>query len=376
MAPHLTSAELDFIHGLAANKGLTAREIHQRLASRRRRKGAKAPHITNVRRAIRGKTYRRGHVETRGRKKKLSAQAVRKINATRRTLIQKAKGEQEVHWKQILKAARVDVHKTTASRSLKEAGYDVQWRRPREKPLRTPAAEALRAEIAGRWRRRPVTFFTEALDLIMDNKRWEIPTHAAAVSYSKMKKVRGHLRTREEGLSAGYTKPNTKKHCLNPGASVLICAGVINCKVKIWRYLPGNRWNGEAAAETYRKTIYPALKRHRGEKASYCVLEDNDPTGYKSNKAIAVKSELGITGIQFPTYSPDLNPMDYFLWAEVEKRMAANAPAGRESAAKYKARLRRTAMGIPADVIRKGVAAIKGRAQAIFEADGGNIPQD
>ena len=89
---------------LATNKYLTAREIHERLASRRRRKGMAAPHITNVSRAMRGKTYKRGGAETRGRKRKLSTQALRKINAARKSLIQKATGEQEVRWSQILKA--------------------------------------------------------------------------------------------------------------------------------------------------------------------------------------------------------------------------------------------------------------------------------
>jgi hypothetical protein len=33
-------------------------------------------------------------------------------------------------------------------------------------------------------------------------------------------------------------------------------------------------------------------------------------------------------------------------------------------------------MNIPEDVIRRGVASVKRRAQAIYDADGGNIPRD
>ena len=43
-----------------------------------------------------------------------------------------------------------------------------------------------------------------------------------------------------------------------------------------------------------------------------------------------VKDGLGITALDFPRYSPDLNPMDFFLWEEVERRMAKNAPPGPE----------------------------------------------
>lgn len=59
-------------------------------------------------------------------------------------------------------------------------------------------------------------------------------------------------------------------------------------------------------------------------------VKDNDPTGYKSRKATEVKDELGIRAMDFPRYSPDLNPMDFFLWEEVERRMAKNAPAGQD----------------------------------------------
>ena len=48
----------------------------------------------------------------------------------------------------------------------------------------------------------------------------------------------------------------------------------------------------------------------------------------------------------------------------------------KESEAKYDARLRRTALAIPEAVIRRGAASVKRRAQAIYEAKGGNIPRD
>ena len=105
-------------------------------------------------------------------------------------------------------------------------------------------------------------------------------------------------------------------------------------------------------------------------------MEDNDPSGYKATVAIAKKKELGINAIPFPRYSPDLNPCDYFLWNEVERRVAKNAPTGRESIVAYKARLKKTAMDIPESVIRKGVLDMKKRAQAVFEAEGNDISKD
>ena len=122
--------------------------------------------------------------------------------------------------------------------------------------------------------------------------------------------------------------------------------------------------------------IHKALKRNFPAKASYRILEDNDPTGYKSSKALEMKRSLKIKTVDLPRYSPDLNPCDYFLWAEVQKRMSEGEPDHAESAAKYKARLRKVAMGIPASVIRHGVQAMKRRCQAVFDAQGGNIACD
>lgn len=376
MAPHLTAKELDYLQTLQCSGQVSIPELHSRLTARRRRQGLAAPHLTNVRKALKGVTYKRGLAETRGRKRVLRGTTLRKLDRARKTLQQKAAGEREVHWKDVLRAARVDVDPTTAARRMRDAGFDIQWRRPREKPIRSADVEATRAEVCGRWRRYPHAYFTDRIDLIMDNKRWEAPTHAAGTRYVQMQKVRGHLRTRGEGLQTGHTKPNSRKHRVNTGGQVHVCAGIIGCRVRLWHYLPKGRWNGEIAEQTYRGPIFRALKRYRGEKATYRVLEDNDPSGYKSRKAIDAKCELGITAMEFPKYSPDLNPMDFFLWDEIDRRMQGNAPAGRESRVDFMKRLRRTALSVPEAVIRHGVASMKKRAQAVYDAEGGNIARD
>ena len=47
-----------------------------------------------------------------------------------------------------------------------------------------------------------------------------------------------------------------------------------------------------------------------GEKRRYVVLEDNDPVRYKSNKAARAKKDGNLVAMDFPRYSPDLNPLD------------------------------------------------------------------
>ena len=118
------------------------------------------------------------------------------------------------------------------------------------------------------------------------------------------------------------------------------------------------------------------MRKHCGIKRKYTVLGDNDPTGYKSNLAKAAKAALKLEAIDFPRYSPDLNPLDFFLWNEVQRRMALKKEPRNESIAGYKARLRRTALAIPEEVIHKAVVGIRTRAQAVIDAKGGDIARD
>ena len=112
-----------------------------------------------------------------------------------------------------------------------------------------------------------------------------------------------------------------------------------------------------------------------GEK-TFRLMEDNDPSGYTSSKGMRAKDESSVATLDLPRYSPDLNPCDFPLWQEVERRMAAGAPKHTESATQYRTRLRKTAMGIPSSVVRKGVLSMKKRCQAMCEAQGADIACD
>ena len=60
----------------------------------------------------------------------------------------------------------------------------------------------------------------------------------------------------------------------------------------MWHYLP-DRWSGAAASDLYRKVVVKALRRWRPGKAKYVLVEDNDPTGYKSAAARRLASVEG-----------------------------------------------------------------------------------
>ena len=174
-------------------------EICQSLKRARAARGGSGPDLTTIRRVLRGTTRKRGGVETRGRKAKLTPVKLRSLEAARRRLIKEAKGESEVHVSDVMKAARVTgVCKSTVSKRLSET-FGVKWRAPRAEPLRGMADQKERVDMCQKWKRLPNNYFTDQVHAIIDNKVYEIPTYARARVYAKGSRVRGHLRTRGEG---------------------------------------------------------------------------------------------------------------------------------------------------------------------------------
>jgi hypothetical protein len=90
----------------------------------------------------------------------------------------------------------------------------VQARRPREKPQRTKEHADERVRLCEGLQSKPAKWFSEKVDLIIDNKAFDVPTNERARRYMKQQAVRFHLRTSEEGLQPEYTRPSRKKEPL------------------------------------------------------------------------------------------------------------------------------------------------------------------
>ena len=376
-APHMTRDELNQLRLWQGSPGHPGtRDLWKLHVKDRKGRRLKPLCLRAFRNVLKGKTYN-SNKETRGRKRKLQARSVEALNKKRRELVLKSNGQREVSWDECVSKARVKkVHATTAARSLVRAGIPVAARRPREKPERTKEQEDERREFCRRWRRVPRNYFSKTVDLIIDNKYWDVPTTRLARTYKSKMRVRFQNRTRTEGLEPQYTRPHNKRHRKNLGGALMLCAGIRKNKVVLWKYLDG-KWNGQAAEELYRNDIAKVLRRHAPAQAKPVILEDNDPTGYKSNKAKLAKQELGFKVLSLPRYSPDLNPLDFFLWDDIEQRMQNSAPKNRkETVEEFKMRLRKTAMGTSQKLLGKAIASIKDRVSAIFEAHGGHIAMD
>ena len=125
----------------------------------------------------------------------------------------------------------------------------------------------------------------------------------------------------------------------------------------MWHFIE-SRWNGETAANSYEGPVLDAQKKAFPRKRRFAVLEDNDPSGFKSSKGHTAKVRAKIDEFNIPKRSPDLNVCDYALWKEVSKRMRGQErkfPTGkRETRTKLLKRLRRTAPELAAVVRRQG----------------------
>ena len=360
---------------LAFASGKSACQIYDVLAKRRGAKGVDMLNSTAVRRFLRGHSHKRGKVETRGRKRSLSRRNVLAMDKSRLKFIKDVQGTRQATWDLCrVKGRAPKAHRTTVARAFAREGVDVKLRRCREKPQRTAAVERERAELCGRMRRWPLRRFTDDIDLIIDNKKYDIPTTPEARVFQDKQKLVAQLRKRGEGLAPNFTRPKAKTHRRNLGGSVGVCAGIANCRIVLWEYY--TKWNGDIAAEMYRGPIMKVLKKERGRKPSYLLVEDNDPSGYKSSKALAEKRRLHIRTIKWPRYSPDLMPLDFSLWSNISSRLRDCAPRGRETIAAFKLRLRRVALGTPTAVVRAAVEAMQTRAKMIADARGKDIARD
>ena len=122
----MNAKEIDCIHD-RAKKGDTPVTIHAKLSTLRARKNVESPDITNIRKTLKGKTYRRSKIETRERRRVLNKKHVLNVNSTCKKLIKEAKGEREVGWSEIIRKSRVPkVSPQTVARNMPEITKELQ----------------------------------------------------------------------------------------------------------------------------------------------------------------------------------------------------------------------------------------------------------
>ena len=313
---------------------------------------------------------------TQGRPPALTVAAVDRLEKRLDDMIIKADGQYEVTVSMLKRSARCEATERTILNKLHARG--IYFRPLRQKPTLTADDVTAMKAFALTYGAKSSAWWNSAVHLAIDVKHYRVLPHGSARKHAAQEATRGTYRKKGKGLSQGHTKPVLKSK-YNPGApGIKVLAGVGNGKVLMWEYIDGP-WGGAAAEAAYRGPIKAALKREFPGRRSFLVLEDNDPSGFKSSNGRAAKVEERIKVLEIPKRSPCLNICDYFLWSEVNRRMRDQekrfAASKRETRNAYLKRLRRTALSLPSSIVAAAMGDMKRRCARLIAADGGNIEE-
>ena len=219
----------------------------------------------------------------------------------------------------------------------------------------------------------------ESPHAIIDNKFWQYYIDQRGREYAANRSVRGAYQEHGGVPKTFVVKP--KKTLKFSAKGVTVTAAVIKGKVRLWEYTHGS-WNAETAAAIYKGPLLKAMRKAfptKPKKQSFTIIEDNDPAGYKSGKAMNAKKEVGIASDDLPRRSPDLNVLDYYIWNAVNTRMrkqeATFPKSFKESKEGFLARLKTIALRLPKAAVSKAVASMRRRVLAIKKEQGGLIKE-
>lgn len=335
----------------------------------RARRGVEPTTHGTVSRYCLGLTHASDAPEARGRRAALTRADIRAADLARKKLLKEADGENRVTWEMIIeKAGLADVacKRTIMDDLRRELG--VAYRLARKKIGITEDDAKKRLQVCKRWLRKPKRFWSKDVHGYVDNKSFVLPLTPKERKRFRQTRVEGHLRTKAEGLTRGCTKPR-EKHSWQGFPSVTVTAMVAEDKIILWHYQE-KRWNGQTASETYKGPILQALKRKWGERGMYRLVEDGDRKGNQSNQGNSAKRQAHIRALTLPPRTPELMPLDARLWKAIEDRVDAAAPAGTESKPAFLTRLRRTALTLPRDFVRKSIERTPTILAEIVEAKG------
>lgn len=362
----LTLAERSQIDAMLRRDKASPTDASRRVNAGRRKRGVRDIGKSAVFRYAAGKTFKLGAEETRGRKRALSKQDIRRLDQARRRLIKNADNDLRVTYAAIVKEAGLEgvVCQRLCEDALRNLG--VSFKTPRRKVYISEKDAKTRYTKAKAWAKRPASFW--ATKAYVDNKAFPTPLTPAQRKRLRQTMVTGHLRTASEGTDRGFTKPR-EKHSFIGIPAVTISAAVAKDKVIMWHAV-GGTWNGAAAATMYEDHLKPALVRTWGARARYTIVEDGDRKGNTSGKGIDAKARAWIHAITLPPRTPSLMPLDYAIWHRIMTDLMNGAPSGVETKVEFLGRLRAVATSLPRGYVKSVIGRMRGNVLALVDAKG------
>jgi hypothetical protein len=305
-----------------------------------------------------------------GAPKKLPPKVMKEVVKKTVALQKQAGARKEITATMITNAAGVQVCDKTLQTGFQTEGFG--FYKLKEGPILDK--QDMKDRLA--WAKRRVSRSKEAWinkpHAIIDNKHFQMFTTEGGREHAARRSVRGAYQKKGQKPEPWLVKPPGGSMKF-PARGVTVTAAVIKGKIRMWEYVVGN-WNGYKGAlvRALRKTFPEHAKKAH---ATWSVIEDNDPAGYKSSKGKAAKAEVGIATDNLPRRSPGLNVLDYALWAIINRKMRsaeAEFPKGyKETEDEFKARLKKTAMSLPTGLVKKCVGDMRRRCQQLIKVKGG-----
>ena len=200
---------------------------------------------------------------------------------------------------------RLKCSERTVSRSFAMRG--IRFRPLYEKPDLSDSDKKERMEFAEEHQGRSACQWETFPHTVIDNKVFPIYLNGKARDFAARRGVRGAYRGRAANVDARYTKPSrTLKQ--NTGKHVIVCCAIGAGKVLMWHEVR-DQWNADAAVKMYTGPLLRSMKRaYPTNKRPWRVIEDNDPSGYKSSKAVAAKKKSRIVPLSLPRAQPRPQP--------------------------------------------------------------------
>jgi hypothetical protein len=287
-------------------------------------------------------------------------------------MVTQADAEREVTLAMVMKRCRVKVCEKVVAQALHKRGY--WFRKLRSKMILTPHDVAARYAWSKKYKGNSKMWWRKSVHIHLDNHCFKCATTGFARRLLAKRRVRGVYRKKQKSLRPAHIKPNPKLRLSTGAKGILKMGGVGGGKVLVWETIHG-AWSGEQAATMYGSVVAPALKKRYQGRGAFTILEDNDPTGNCSKKGIASKAAKKLRVLSIPKRSPDLNVLDYSIWAEVERHMRDQqrkmSKTKHETRAQFERRLDRTAFALPPAYINRAVENMQKRCRLLYEAEGG-----
>ena len=380
--PHFSSTELSLMDRLQ-KQGSDPGPIFKAVNAARHRQRAPLASSSAVYRYLASETYDRDAEEARGRTSNFGAEEMAVYDRVRKRLQKESGNEWAVTWEDVAEEGQMELRKRKllkrsedglAAETLRKRARDELGvgRRPAPQHVtRTDEDEKRRLSQAKVWVKKASTFWGEDVAFI-DNKKFVMARTPLQRKRMRAARIVNHLRKASERNDPIYIVPK-RSHSFTGIPSVEITAAVARDRIVMWRQ--AKSWNGAEAAAMY-KDLASALRRVWGDRRQYRVVEDGDTKGYQSNIGKSAKQEHHIQSWKLPPRSPEWMPLDYSIWAEIERRMLDADVKGTETKAQYLARLRKTALGLPKPLVRKVVLQMKERIQATVASKGKHIAMD